>query len=135
MKQQIISIGGGGFSKWGIYSEEDVELSRYFLQQTGKTLPSVCFLPTASADSAIYIVNFYDEFTKLPCQPSHLSLFSPPVADIESYLLEKDAIYVGGGNTKNMLALWKEWSIDKILQKALKKGVVLGGISAGMRNA
>ena len=42
-----------------------------------------------------------------------------------------DAIYVGGGNTLNMLAIWKEQGIDKVLQKALKKGIVLGGGSAG----
>jgi dipeptidase E len=133
MKQQILSIGGGGFSKCGgVYSEEDLGLANYFLQQTGKKNPSICFLPTASADDAKYIVNFYTEFNKLPCKPSHLSLFAPLIADIESFLLEKDAIYVGGGSTKNMLALWREWGIERILQKALEKGLVLGGISAGM---
>lgn len=132
MKQQIISIGGGGFSRSGVYSADDVKLSRYFLNQTGKEIPSICFIPTASADAAAYIVNFYDEFIKLPCKPSHLSLFSPPVKDIESFLLSQDVIYVGGGSTKNLLALWKEWGIDRFLQKALQKGIILGGVSAGM---
>lgn len=132
IKKQIISIGGGGFSNWGVYSDEDLALADYFLGQTGKSNPSICFLPTASADDAKYIVCFYTEFTKLSCRPSHLSLFAPSVTDIESFLLEKDAIYVGGGSTKNMLALWKEWEIEKILKKALEKGIVLGGISAGM---
>ena len=132
MEKQIISIGGGGFSKAGVYSEEDIELTKYFLRQTQKKNPSICFLPTASADDARYIVNFYVEMTKLSCKPSHLSLFMPSTKDIESFLLENDAIYIGGGSTKNMLALWREWSIDKILRKALEKGIVLGGISAGM---
>ena len=30
-----------------------------------------------------------------------------------------------------MLALWREWGIDKILRKAYAKGVILAGISAG----
>ena len=132
MKKQIISMGGGGFSKWGVYSDEDRTLAHYFLQQTEKAMPAICFLPTASADDARYTVNFYTEFLKLSCKPSHLSLFMPETKDIESFLLEKDAIYVCGGSTKNMLALWKEWGVDKILQKALDKGIVLGGISAGM---
>lgn len=132
MKKQIISIGGGGFSNWGRYSGDDLAISNYFLQQTGKSTPSICFLPTASADDARYTVNFYSEFTKLACKPSHLSLFSPCTADIESFLLEKEAIFIGGGSTKNMLALWKEWGVDTILRKAYEKGVVLGGISAGM---
>lgn len=38
---------------------------------------------------------------------------------------------LGGGNTKSMLALWREWKLDEILSKALNRGVVLAGISAG----
>ena len=37
-----------------------------------------------------------------------------------------------GESTKNTLALWREWGIDRILEKALEKGIVLGGLSAGM---
>ena len=132
MKTQIICLGGGGFSKWGVYSDEDLLLEKYILEQTGKPFPSICFLPTASADDAKYTVDFYTEFAKLPCRPSHLSLFAPQTRDLESFLLEKDCLYIGGGNTKNMLALWREWGIDKILHKALQKGIVLSGISAGM---
>ena len=77
MSKQIIAIGGGGFSKAGVYSEDNIGLARYFLDQTGKTTPSICFLPTASGDDAEYIVHFYTEFTKLSCKPSHLSLFQP----------------------------------------------------------
>lgn len=132
MTKQIISIGGGGFSYWGTYSDDNIEIEKYFLQQTAKDTPSICFLPTASGDDGGYTANFYRAFTEHPCKPSHLSLFSPPTADLESFILEKDAIYVGGGNTKNLLALWREWGIDQILRKALEQGVVLGGISAGM---
>ena len=30
-----------------------------------------------------------------------------------------------------MLAVWKEWGLDKILKKAYKEGVVMSGVSAG----
>ena len=45
--------------------------------------------------------------------------------------MDMDAIYVGGGNTLNMLAIWKDQGIDKVLRKAWEKGIVLGGGSAG----
>lgn len=131
IKQQIIVIGGGGFDKWGTYCPDNLPIERYILEQTGKARPKICFLPTASGDSLQYIVHFYQEFSKLNCQPTHLSILQPPTADLESYLLENDALYVGGGNTKNMLALWKEWGIDSCLRKAWKRGIVLSGISAG----
>src|SRR5262249_40021418 len=65
------------------------------------------------------------------CRPSWLSLFQPHTSYIESYLMEQDIIYVGGGNTKSMLALWREWKLDTILRKAGDNGTVLAGISAG----
>ncbi len=42
-----------------------------------------------------------------------------------------DIIYVGGGNTKSMLAVWKEWKLDRLLKKVYNRGVVLSGVSAG----
>ena len=62
---------------------------------------------------------------------STLSLFRLPTADLEAYLLEQDMIFVGGGNTRSMLALWREWGLPEILQKAWESGILLTGISAG----
>ncbi|HEY5041963.1 MAG TPA: peptidase E [Verrucomicrobiae bacterium] len=126
-KTQIISMGGGGFSM----EPDNPLLDIYFLQQTGKRTPKICFIPTASGDSENYIARFYSAFSKLNCVPSHLSLFKPPTADLESFILGHDAVYVGGGNTRSMLALWREWKLDLILRAALRAGCVLGGISAG----
>lgn len=105
-------------------------LDEYFLKQTGKRSPAVCFVPTATGDADGYIVRFYAAFGKLKCRPCHLSLFRPP-KDLSDFVLSQDAIYVGGGNTKNLLALWREWGLDKILRKAWRQGTLLGGISAG----
>ncbi|MEH6989733.1 peptidase E [Cytobacillus firmus] len=125
--RQIIALGGGGFSM----EPENPLLDEYILRQSGKGNPQVCYVPTATGDSDICIKWFYDFFEKQKCQPSHLSLFKPPTRDIEGFILDKDIIYVGGGNTKNLLALWKEWGLDKILRKAWESGIVLAGISAG----
>lgn len=125
--KQIIALGGGGFSM----EPENPLLDQYILQQSNKSLPKLCFLPTASGDADNYITRYYNFFDKQPCKPSHLSLFSPPSRDLEGFLLEQDIIYVGGGNTKNLLALWREWGLDDILRKAWTKGIILAGISAG----
>jgi dipeptidase E len=125
--KQIITLGGGGFSM----EPENPLLDRYILKQSGKANPKICFIPTASGDSESYISRFYTFFEKENCQPSHLSLFKPPTRDIEGFLLDKDILYVGGGNTKNLLVLWKEWGLDLILKKAWEQGILLAGISAG----
>ncbi|MBM7646003.1 peptidase E [Scopulibacillus daqui] len=125
--RQIIALGGGGFSM----EPNNPLLDLYILKQAKKKKPQICFVPTASGDSKDYISRFYNFFNKQNCNPAHLSLFKPPTRDIEGFVLEKDIIYVGGGNTKNLLVLWKEWGLDSIFRKAWNKGVVLAGISAG----
>jgi peptidase E len=127
MMRQIIVMGGGGFSM----EPDNLALDRYILAQSKKPRPRICFLPTASGDAESYIFKFYDAFSKLECQPTYCSLFKPPTADLESFLLSQDILYVGGGNTRSMLALWKEWGLDEILRIAYWSGVVLAGISAG----
>lgn len=125
--KQIIAMGGGGF----LMEPENPLLDRYILRQAGKERPKICYVGTASGDAESMLENFYKFFNEENCEPSHLSLFRPPSRDLESYVLEKDIIYVGGGNTKNLLALWREWGLDEILKKALDQGIVLAGISAG----
>ena len=125
--RQIIAMGGGGFSM----EPDNLALDQYFLNQTNKARPKVCFVPTARGDAESYVFKFYKACSELECVPSYLSLFQLPTTDLESYVLEKDVIYVGGGNTKSMLALWREWGLDLIFRRAYDAGVVLAGISAG----
>ncbi|WP_339198827.1 Type 1 glutamine amidotransferase-like domain-containing protein [Solibacillus sp. FSL R5-0449] len=125
--KQIIAMGGGGFSM----EPDNPLLDRYILKQAKTAKPKICFLPTASGDSEQYISRFYHFFNTQNCDPSHLSLYNPSSRDLESFILEKDILYVGGGNTKNLLALWKDWGLDHILRKAWEEGVILAGLSAG----
>ena len=125
-KKLIFATGGWKTVKDGL------PLMRFFVSLTGKPNPKVCLLPTASGDSAESIVTYYDLMNQLECRPRHLRLFQPSrVDDFEAYLMDMDAIFVGGGNTLNMLAIWKEQGIDRVLEKAWRKGIVLGGGSAG----
>ncbi|CAA9586036.1 MAG: Peptidase E [uncultured Thermomicrobiales bacterium] len=124
---QIVAMGGGGFSM----EPENPLLDRYVLGLVDRPRPKVCFLPTASGDAADYVDRFHAAFAGLPCEPSHLSLFSPPTPDLRSLLLAQDVVYVGGGNTRNMLLLWREWGIDAVLREMWTDGAVLAGLSAG----
>jgi peptidase E len=125
--RHIVALGGGGFSDDGPPSKlDDFILS---LAQTPR--PRICFLPTASGDSETYPVKFYRAFTPRDCRPSDLSLFNRTVADLRAFLLDQDVIYVGGGNTANMLAVWRVHGVDAILREAWGAGVVLAGVSAG----
>ena len=45
--------------------------------------------------------------------------------------MDKDIFYVGGGNTRNLLVLWKEWGLDLLLKEAWDNGAILAGLSAG----
>lgn len=126
--RQIIAIGGGGFSM----EPDNPLLDQYILDATGKPRPRVCFFPHATDFAMSYVLKFFEAFAKLDCQPTWLSLFqTPPMRDMEDFILSQDAIYVGGGNTKSMLALWRTWGLDAILRTAYERGVVLSGISAG----
>ncbi len=125
--KQIIAIGGGGFSM----EPKNPLLDRYILDLAQSHAPKVLFLPTASGDSDRYIVRFYTAFLKFSCVPSHLSLFSSPLSDLRSLIFAQDIIYVGGGSTKNLIALWREWGLDQILREAWEQGIILCGLSAG----
>lgn len=125
-RRQIIAIGGGGFST----EPENAALDRYVLAQARRSNPAVCFLATASGDADAYIARFYAAFTKYRCRPSHVPLFGR-TPDLEVVLSAQDVICVGGGNTKSMLAVWRDWHLPALLRRAWRSGIVLAGVSAG----
>jgi dipeptidase E len=126
-RRQIIALGGGGFAR----GNPDLKMGAYILEQTGRRHPRVCFVPTAGGDDARSIEQFHKNAKRLGARPSHLSLFNQPLEPLRSFVLRHDAIYVGGGNTRNMLVLWRAWALDRILRAAYEAGVVLAGSSAG----
>jgi dipeptidase E len=125
-ERSIVALGGGGFS------DEDPSLDDFILGLGRSPRPKVCFLGTASGDSDSYITLFYDAFTRRDCLPSHLKLFATPErAAVRAHLLAQDIVYVGGGNTANMLAVWRLHGVDAVLREAWEAGTVLAGVSAG----
>jgi peptidase E len=123
--RHIVAMGGGGFS------EDGSEVDRFVLDLAGATRPRICFVPTASGDADAYVLRFYRSFPAADFRPSDLPLFVRRVADVQSFLLEQDVIYVGGGNTANMLDVWRRHGVDGALREAWERGVVLAGVSAG----
>ena len=126
MDRQIIAIGGGGFGRnpgIGI-------IEKYILEQSKKETPNICFIPTATGDDESYKVSYYATFSKLNCNPTHLDFFKR-TPNLEKIIMKNDIIFVGGGNTKSMLAVWRDWGLDIILKEAYESGVIMSGVSAG----
>lgn len=121
-------MGGGGFSM----EPGNPLLDDFVLSLTGKPRPKVCFVPTASGDADGYVVRFHNAFRPERAEATHLSLFQRDIADLRGFALGQDVLYVGGGATANMLAVWRVHGLDAILREAWEAGVVLCGVSAGM---
>ena len=123
--RHIVGLGGGG-------SEEQISLLfDYVLGLTGKERPRLLLVPTASAEDNDFIAWFLER-NVARAEPSVLRTFPWPPADLREAILSQDAIFVGGGNTANMLAIWKAHGIDTVMREAWEQGIVLTGWSAGM---
>ena len=124
-ERRIVAIGGLG------EAEDRARLAEYVLGFTGRSRPRVCFVPTASADDAESIVCFYEAWGGR-CEATHLRFFPWPPDRLRELVLAQDVVLVGGGNTANMLAIWRVHGFDRILREAWEAGGVLSGVSAGM---
>ena len=124
--RRILAIGGVQMSP----GSTDWPLHQFMLDLTGRERPRICMLATAMGESSDGLANFYATFARR-AEAAHLDLFGRTVDDVEGFLLEQDVIYVGGGNTANMLAIWRVHGVDKALKAAWEEGVLLAGWSAG----
>jgi peptidase E len=125
-ERHIVGLGGGGDTaeQWGL-------LHDYVLGIVGKERPRLLFVPTAAADDASYTVWFYEQFAGR-ADVSHLKTFPWPPPGLRDLVLSQDSICVSGGNTANMLAIWRVHGIDALMREAWENGIVLWGSSAGM---
>lgn len=123
-----VALLGGGFS-----TDEDGLLDDWLLNHARRPRPKVCFVPTASGDAPGYMDRFLRAFESRDCEPSVLSLFRRELDDeaLRAFLLSQDVVYVGGGNTANLLAVWRAHGVDRLLREAYEGGTLLCGISAG----
>jgi dipeptidase E len=125
----IVAMGGASLRP----EDYDPRLNEFVLSLARRARPRVCFVATASGDSPEYVANFYRCFSAHhDCSLSDLALFQRTVADLRGFVLAQDVIWVGGGNTASLLAVWRAHGLDVVLREAWEAGVVLCGVSAGM---
>lgn len=130
---KIVAIGGGEIGRPG-FPIETTKIDKEIIRLSGRKKPNVLFLPTASSDSESYFEVFQKHYGKrLGCEVDVLYLIkeNPSKKQIEEKIFSSHIIYVGGGNTLKMLKIWRNYGLDKILEKAYKKDIVLAGVSAG----
>jgi peptidase E len=106
-------------------------LTTYLFGLARRPRPKVLFLGTASGDGAGYLLTFYQAMAGVDCEPSHLALFNRVVDEIDELVRAQDVVIVGGGNTANMLAIWRLHGVEAGLRSAYAGGTVLSGWSAG----
>jgi peptidase E len=122
---QIVACGGlGGEDGAG-------RLIEFILGLSGEDRPRVCLVPTATSELPEFTVRFYSELSPY-AECSHVSFFPWPRDDLREHVLSQDVLFVSGGNTANMLAIWRVHGFDAVLREAWEQGVVLSGSSAGM---
>jgi dipeptidase E len=122
----IVALGGAADTE-----EQTGKLLDYVVALTGKPRPSICFVPTAAGDSTVAIVGFYESWGGRGAL-THARFFPWPPESLRAQALEQDVIVVAGGNTANMLAIWRLHGFDVVLREAWEAGVILTGGSAGM---
>lgn len=125
----LYAIGGGEISELETY-----KIDKKIVAAAGKSKPKALFIPTASGEPENYIDSFNKTYgEKLGCETDVLKLLDGKTNSIEAEkkILSSDIVYVGGGNTRMMMKVWKEYGIDKILKKAHENGIILSGMSAG----
>ena len=127
-ERHIVAMGGGGFSM----EPRNPMLDDFVLSVARrKRRPRVCFIGTASGDNDYYLRRFYEAFPPSLASSSHLAFFERTVRDLKSFVMDQEVIYVGGGSSANLLAVWRLHALDKALRAAWNAGVVMAGISAG----
>ncbi len=127
----IVAMGGGGFQMEPDNPLLDDHVLALARARSGRERPRICLIPTASADDDGLIADFERLFAPPRAEPLVLRLFFRTVVDLREVVLGQDAVYVTGGNTANLLALWRVHGLDDVLRQAWDAGVVMAGMSAG----
>jgi len=116
----IVAMGG--------YPDE--RLRRHLVGLVAKGAPSLLFVGTASMESP-ELGRAIDEAFRGLAEVTHLEFAPWPPSDVRGLTLRQDIVLVGGGNTANMLAIWRVHGFDSVLREARENGVFLAGWSAG----
>ena len=122
-ERHIVAMGGGQWPSDPIYP--------FLFELADAAKPKVLYVPTATGDNDRGVAMFYRSFPAHSFEPSDLGLFARTVEDLRSFVLAQDVVLVAGGNTLNMLAIWRAHGLDVVLRDAWEAGVIMAGGSAG----
>ena len=118
--RHIVAVGGG----------DSGPVLDYVLGLVGER-PSLLWVGTAGAEDPWNALQVHDRFHGR-ADVRRLEFFPWPPENLRELVLAQDVILVGGGNTANMLAIWRVHGFDALLREAWQQGIVLAGSSAGM---
>ena len=93
--------------------------------------PRMLWVGTASAEDPQFSLRVHDDFRDR-ADVRRVEFFPWPPENVRELVLSQDVIVVGGGNTANMLAIWRVHGFDTLLREAWEQGTILTGSSAGM---
>ena len=124
-EKKIIAIGGGGFTH-----QLDQSLDQFVIDKLKRINNKIGFLATASKDDEKKISLFYKRFENTEFELSHFNL-TANIDGFSEWIMSKDLVYIGGGNTVFMLEIWRKNKLENIFKDAYEKGIILSGISAG----
>lgn len=105
-------------------------IARHVMTVVEKPHPRLLYVGTASAESAEN-TKWIDDLYGRDAAVEHLRFFPWPPSDLRALVLEQDIVLVGGGNTANMLAIWRAHGFDTVLREAWRRDILLTGWSAG----
>jgi dipeptidase E len=126
--RHVVAMGGGGF----LGSPGATPLDAYVLSLVDTPRPRILFVPTASGDPADRVKHFHDVFDRLDGEATHLSLFWRDETPVADHVAAADVVYVDGGNTANLLVVWRLHGLDRALADRADAGdLVVCGPSAG----
>lgn len=127
-KRQIIAIGGSTFN----IEPNNLEIDRYILAAVRHSrTPKVGFISSPKGGGAAEIQLFHRAYRSLGAETSHFDGEGATLEEFQTFISDLDVIYVGGGDTLELIQQWKEAGYDQEIRKAYDRGVVLGGVSAG----
>ena len=130
MTKKIVAIAGGSIGR--TYPYETEIFDKEIVSLTNKSDPKLLFIGTASNDDIGYFEIVDKVFSKIGCSCKRLAISNAySKEELEEIILNQDIIYVGGGNTKMMMRIWRDSGVDQYLKQAYEKGTIMCGVSAG----
>ncbi len=127
MSKAIVAIRGGEIRTRGTAA-----IDREIIRLSGKRNPKLLFVPTVSLDSERYwkrVQTYFGKFLK--CKTDVLFLVKEQATHEQARkkIAWADIIYVGGGNTLQMMRIWRRLGVDQLLRSAYKNGTVLAALA------